>query len=215
METMIVKIDGVDFEVDKPTGQAILKLQARADELDDQIKKQSTEIATEKARADTAEEARDVAVKERTDAASPEAITVATNARVALITAATKVLGAKDASGKDWKFDDLTDHEVRRAVVEKSSPTAVEKIDALKDDAQVAYVSARFDAAIESVKAEPETTKGNHGLDRFRVQSALAGGDRADAVEKARNHAAEVNRNRGLRPLGKPLPTRASQVKAE
>ena len=215
METMIVKIDGVDFEVEKPTGQAILKLQARADELDDQIKKQSTEIATEKARADTAEEARDTAVKERTDAASPEAITAATNARVALITAATKVLGEKDAKGNAWKFDDLTDHDIRRAVVEKASPTATEKIDELEGDAQAAYVSARFDAAIESVKAEPDAPKGNHGLDRFRVQASLAGADRADAVDKARTHAAEVNRNRGLRPLGTPLPSRASQVKAE
>lgn len=215
METMIVKIDGVDFEVEKPTGQAILKLQARADELDDQIKKQSTEIATEKARADTAEEARDTAIKERTDAASPEAITAATNARVALITAATKVLGEKDAKGNAWKFDDLTDHDIRRAVVEKTSETAAEKIDALEGDAQTAYVSARFDAAIESVKAEPDAPKGNHGLDRFRVQASLAGVDRADAVDKARTHAAEVNRNRGLRPLGTPLPSRASQVKAE
>lgn len=215
METMIVKIDGVDFEVDKSTGQAILKLQARADELDDQIKKQSTEIATEKARADTAEEARDTAIKERTDAASPEAITTATNARVALITAATKVLGEKDAKGNAWKFDDLTDHDIRRAVVEKSSPTAVEKIDALEGDAQTAYVSARFDAATESVKAEPDAPKGNHGLDRFRVQASLAGADRTDAVDKARTRAAEVNRNRGLRPLGTPLPTRASQVKTE
>lgn len=215
METMIVKIDGVDFEVPKAAGQAILKLQAHADELDDQIKKQSTEMATEKARADTAEEARDTAVKERDDAASPEAITTATNARVALITAATKVLGEKDAQGKVWKFDDLTDHEIRRAVVEKSSPTAVEKIDALEGDAQTAYVSARFDAAIDAVGTEPETPKSNHGLDRFRVQASLAGADRADAVEKARNHASEVNRQRGLRPLGTPLPTRASQVKAE
>lgn len=215
METMIVKIDGVDFEVDKPTGQAILKLQARADELDDQIKKQSTEIATEKARADTAEEVRDTAIKERNDAASPEAITAATNARVNLITQATKVLGEKDAKGNAWKFDDLTDHEVRRAVVEKSSETAAEKIDALEGDAQTAYVSARFDAAIESAPAEPVIPKGNLGLDRFRVQASAAGADRADAVDKARTHAAEVNRNRGLRPLGTPLPTRASQVKAE
>lgn len=215
METMIVKIDGVDFEVDKPTGQAILKLQARADELDDQIKQQSTEIATEKARADTAEEARDTAVKERNDAASPEAITKATNARVKLVTQATKVLGDKDAQGKEWKFDDLSDHEIRRVVVEKSSETAAEKIDALEGDAQSAYVSARFDAAIESASTETETPKGNHGLDRFRVQASLAGADRADAVDKARNHAAEVNRQRGLRPLGTPLPTRASQVKVE
>lgn len=215
METMIVKIDGVDFEVDKPAGQAILKLQARADELDDQIKNQSTEIATEKARADTAEEARDKAIKERTDAASPEAITKATNARVALITAATKVLGEKDANGSAWKFDDLSDHEIRRAVVEKRSETAAEKIDAFEGDAQVAYVSARFDDAIDTVDTEPETPKGNHGLDRFRLQAAAAGGDRVDAVDKSRNHAAEVNRNRGLRPLGTPLPTRASQVKAE
>lgn len=215
METMIVKIDGVDFEVDKSAGQAILKLQARADELDDQIKQQSTEIATEKARADTAEEAKDAAVKERNDAASPDAITKATNARVALITAATKVLGDKDAAGKAWKFDGLTDHEIRRAVVEKSSETAAEKIDALEGDLQAAYVSARFDSAIDSINTEPEVPEGNLGLDRFRVQASLAGADRADTVDKARNHAAEVNRQRGLRPLGTPLPTRASQVKVE
>ena len=215
METMIVKIDGVDFEVDKPAGQAILKLQARADELDDQIKEQSTEIATEKARADTAEEARDTAVKERDDAASPEAITTATNARVELITQATKVLGDKDAKGNAWKFDDLSDNEIRRAVVEKTSETAAEKIDALEGDVQVAYISARFDAAIDSVNTEPETPKGNRGLDRFRAQGATAGAEHADAVDKARTHAAAVNRNRGLRPLGTPLPSRASQVKVE
>lgn len=214
METITIKIDGVDFEVPKAAGQAMLKQIARNDELTEQLAARSTEIAKEKARADTAEEARDAAIKERNDAVSPEAISVATNARVALVTQATKVLGDNDANDKAWKFDAMTDDAIREAVILKSSPSAAEKIDALEGDSRAAYIGARYDAAIEAVGTEPAKPAGNLGLDRFRVQSALAGGERSDAIKTARERAAAVNANRGLRPLGgDPLPTRASQVK--
>jgi hypothetical protein len=210
---MIVKIDSVDFEVPKAAGQAVLKLQARADELGDQIKKQSTEIATEKARADKAEEDRDKAIAERNDAAGADSINKAVKARVELVTQATKILGDKDAKGAAWNFDALTDDEIREAVVLKSSPKAAEKIDAFEGEARSTYIAHRFDAAIETAETAPVAPAGNAGLDRFRVQAAMAGGERSDAVETARAKAAKINANRGTMPLGTVLPSRASMVK--
>lgn len=214
METMIVKIDGVDFEVPKAAGQAILKMQARADELAETIKGKDTEIATVTARADKADEDRDAAIAARDAANDPTARNDAVKARVELVSQALTVLGDKDANDKAWNFDDDTDDDIRRLVIAKVSPAATEKIDAMEGDAQAAYIAARFDGAIESASsATPDKSKGNRGLDRVRVQGTFAGGERSDAIQTAREKSAEVNRQRGLRPLGQPLPTRASLVK--
>ena len=213
METMTITIDGVDFEVPKAAGQATLKLVARNDEHVDQLAKQSKEIAVEKARADKAEEDRDAAIKERSDAASPEAIDAAVKSRVELVTQAKSVLGEKDDKGKAWNFDGASDEEIREAVIIKVSPAAEEKIDALEGEARVAYVAARYDAAIESGDKADAAPKGNQGLRRFRIQSDIGGGDRTDAVETARQKGIEANRLRGIQPLGTPVPARASLIK--
>ncbi len=125
----------------------------------------------------------------------------------------------KDAKGNAWNFDGLTDHDIRRAVVEKSSEAAAEKIDALPEAEREAYVLHRFDAAIEMAPAKPEAPKGNRGLDRVRAQGAYradAGdGDGKSRLQQSRERADAVQRDRGLRPLGTPVPKLASQIKTD
>jgi hypothetical protein len=200
---MKIKIDGVEFEIeDGPAAQAVQKVIARVDERDEQITKLSTELATEKARADDAEEKRDEAIKARDDAASPERIDQAVKNRVTLVENARKILGDKDKDGKEIKLDGKSDAEIKRDVVVHVSPQAAEKIDAMEGDAQITYLNARFDQAIESWKPP----KGNKGLENVQRLTHDAGNaddpNRIDADE-AHARMTKEGQERGRRPLGK------------
>jgi hypothetical protein len=212
VKTMKIKIDGVDYEIeDGPAFQAVTKVIARVDEANDQITKLSTELATEKARADAAEEKRDEAIKERDDAGSPEKIAEVVKARVGLIEDARQILGDKDKDGKPIKLDGLDDAAIKRAVVIKLSPKAAEKLDALDGDALNSYLEARYDQAIESFeppKGKDKSKGGNAGLANVRRLSQDTrtdddpdDGNRTDA-ESARERMLKENRDRGRRPLG-------------
>jgi len=195
-----IKIDGVEYEAPEQTIQAVQKVMARTDEATEKLDEANKTIAKEKARADAAEEKRDEAVKAREDAADPAVVDKAVKARSKLIQDSLKILGDKDAKGEAWNFDGVTDDEIRQTVVLKVSPGAKEKIDAKEGDEQSQYLVARFDQAIESYEPPKPGTK---ALDRFRMQSAAAGGggSRSDADE-ARARMIKENHDRGRRPLG-------------
>lgn len=182
-----VRIDGLDFELDEPAAQAVTKLVARADELSEQLQAAKAAAEQEKARADAAAEALEAEKKAREDATSDDSIRAAVKARVALETTAGKVL-----ADDKLKLDEMSDEELRRAVVTKVSPAAEEKL----DGADAAYLSARYDAAIDAWQAaqaaKPSASAG--------VRAATTPAARADALS-AREKMIENNRRMGLEPI--------------
>lgn len=124
-----MKIDGVDYECSEQLGQAISKVLARVDAAEEAAKKASAEFQAEKARADSAEEK----MKEM-----PGKIAEAVKERIELERSASKFLGEE-------KLDGLSDEDIMRKVVIKSSPEAEPKV----KECDAVYLRARFDQAVE------------------------------------------------------------------
>jgi uncharacterized protein len=136
-----IRIDGVDFDVPEQTAQAferrIKKQDEKLEESRSQIEQltaESGKLAGERDALKTQCAKLDGALKAASD---PKRVREAIRARVALETKAGAILGAA------VKLDELTDREVKVAVVSKLS--AGFKADGKSED----YVSARFDAACE------------------------------------------------------------------
>lgn len=173
-----VKIDGVDFEMEEGASQAVTKLLAKLDALQEAQKEADAKLAEASARADKAEEDLAAAKRERDDAASGDSVRAAVKARVALETTAAKVI-ADDSV----KLDEMADDEIRRAVVLKVSPGAQEKLDSCDDT----YLAARFDAALEAWKAEQDRKP----TASQSVRAATTGTPRTDAAEARRKMIAD------------------------
>lgn len=159
---MKIKIDGKEYEVGtQECFEALARVQARADKGDAETKRADAAEATvaeQTKRADAAEGTRDQ-LKEKLDASGdPAALDKLIHARVALVTAAAKVLGPS------VKLDGKTDREIKELVVLKNSP----KLDLKEKSAD--YINARFDAVIE---AEPTLLE--------RARATVIGATRADA----------------------------------
>lgn len=163
----------------------------------EKIAAQAAEIATEKARADAAEGARDGekaradkaegerdsalqaktdADKARTDAADGEAKRF--DARVELQAVAAKILG------DDQKFDGMSDQEVQAACVLK-----VENFDCKEKSAE--YVQARFDSASAKFRKDGEIYEGLEPVDQDRLD------DNGEGLE-AKAYAAMIANNQKL-----------------
>lgn len=128
---MKIVIDGVEFEVSEQVAQAFGKFET-------ETKADAAKLATESKRADTAEAQRDEAKDALKKAIDPAALNARIDARVALVTAARKILGT------EVKLDDKSDDDVRKLVIAKAKP------DLKLDGKSAEYVSARFDAIVES-----------------------------------------------------------------
>lgn len=143
-----VRIDGIDFEMDASAAQAVSKLAARCDQLAEQLAAAKAEASEQKARADQAAEALDAAKQAAADAGSADRIRSAVAARVALQTTAAKIL-ADDT----LKLDDMSDTDLRKAVVLKVSPAAKDRLDNGGKPVDEVYLAARFDAACDAWQA--------------------------------------------------------------
>lgn len=181
-----VRIDGVDFEMDEPGAQAVGKLLARLDEIGADVGKLRSEVSEQKARADQAEEALAAEKQARKNDSSDEKVRAAVKARVALETTAGKIL-----ADDKLKLDEMSDDELRKAVVLKVSPNAQEKLDA----ADHAYLSARFDAAVEAWQQAQDSKPPASASVRGATQVP-----RADSAA-ARARMIETNRKMGLDPI--------------
>ena len=177
-----VRIDEVDFEMDEGAGQAVSKILARLDaanEALDAAKKMASEAT---AKADKALEDLAAEQKARTDASSGDAVRVAVKERVALETTAAKVL-ADDTV----KLDDMSDVDIRRAVVLKVSPSAEEKLDAGDE----AYLAARYDAAVDAWTAAQDRKTMATTPASQAVRVAAGKQTRVDAAEARRKMIAD------------------------
>jgi len=188
-----VRIDGIDFELEEAAAQAVAKLTSRLDSLAEKVAELETATAAEKARADKAEE--DLAAEKtaHADAVSPVATQKAVRERVALETAAAKVL-ADDTI----KLDEMGEDEIRRAVVLKVSPAAKDKV----EKADAAYLAARYDAALETWKAEQEAKPSASA----GVRAATGGTQRQDS-RSARERMIDETRKMGCEPIRPSTPT--------
>lgn len=157
MET--IRIDGVDYEVTPQVAQVI---RAKFDAKDREIVELRTNLdaantkATEaEARADAAEEKATDLEGKLTEANDSDKIREAIDARVSLERDAGKVLG------EEVKLDELSDDEIKIAVVKKASPNVDES------KLEGAYLEARYDGAIEALASgddEGDDTDHNPGL---------------------------------------------------
>lgn len=190
-ETMkTIRIDGVDYEVSEQAYQAMTKQVAKHDEADEKIKTLETNASTEKARADKAEEDLTAEKKLRQDSASPEKVQELVKSRVSLETTAKAIL--KDDT---IKLDEMDEAAIKTAVVVKVSPSAKEKLDAGDD----AYLSARFDAAVEGWK-EDEKNRPTPSHAVRGATGAPAGDMRFDSAA-ARERMLENNYKLGRDPI--------------
>lgn len=174
MATVKVNLDGVSYDAPEQLAQAIAvateKSKARVDALEAQARELKAAADKASARADQAEETAKKAKAEREDALKPTEIQKRVKERVALQSSAAEILGA------EVKLDEMTDAQIKRAVVEKLFPESKARLDAGTED----YLQARYDAAMEDWEAQPNTT-----INAVR-KVITAPGERNDAVERER-----------------------------
>jgi hypothetical protein len=194
--TTKIKIDGVDYEVSESAAQAIDKQQARMDELSAEVVTVKTELESEKARADKAQEDLAAEKKAREDAEDPERIRKAIDARLKLEREASQVLG------DEAKLDGLTDDEIKRQVVTKVAKNQ-ELVTKRLEGCDPAYLAARYDAAIEDF--DP-SQKPHAGLVRLRQVAAGSIKQDGDTAEDARQRMIEAGRKAGREPIGGSAP---------
>lgn len=206
--TMKLTIDGITLDLDENAGQVVTKAISNRDNeiatLHGDAKAQAEALAKEKARADKAAEDFEALQKKHDADTSPDKVREAINARLDLERKAISILGAKNDDGTDRKLDGMTDDEIRKAVIVKVSPKAAEKL----DDAEPAYVVARFDQAIDTFESRADSdaddkggNRRNDGLDRARAAANATGETRTDAAT-ARARMVVDNFNIGRRPIG-------------
>jgi hypothetical protein len=177
--TMKVRIDEVEYDAPDPLGQAVSKLQRKADDLEKQVTEGKAVGDKAKAKADSLAEELVTAKKAREDAESPKKIREAVKARLGLERSAAKVLGEE-------KTDEVEDLELMKKTIMKAAPGA--KL----DDASPEYIKARFDHVIE--------TLGERSVAAVQVAASVRG-DVASDAEGARKRMLERQSTQWQKPL--------------
>ena len=131
-----INLDGIEYEAEAPVLTALNDAKKRIDELETENKKLSTEKTEVEAKLDSA--------KEDLEKAKAVDVNALVKERVELVETAKKHLDA------DTDFSEMSDMDVKKAVVAKRYPKA--NLDG-KDEV---YISARFDAAIEDEPTSQE-----------------------------------------------------------
>lgn len=183
-----LRIDGVTFEVSSQVAEAVGKTMARLDELDAKLAEAQKKASEQQARADQAEENLAAEKQARADATTPDKIRDAVHARLSLERTAGPILG------DEVKVDGMTDAEIKRAVVLQlaaDKTVATKRLDAGDD----AYLAARYDAALESYKPEPEVNQGLAGVKQ------AGSSPHTDAEDSARERMLQHNRDIGRKGL--------------
>lgn len=185
-----VRIDGVSYDATSQVAEAVGKLMGRLDAAEASLAEAKKSASEQQARADAAEEALAAEKAAHADNLTPEKVSEAVQARLALERTAAPILG------DEVKVDGMSDSEIRRAVVlavAKDKEIATQRLDAGDE----AYLFARYDAALESWQppAEP-VALGN-------ARAAGRSPERVDSATDARKRMIEFNRELGRQPLRK------------
>lgn len=172
-----ITIDGVTFEVAPQVEQAVSKVMARVDALGAELATLKTSVSEQTARADAAEESLAAEKKAHADATDPAKLREAVDARLALERTAAPILGS------EAKLDAMTDAEIKAAVVvaqAKDADVAKQRL----DGCDVAYLQARFDAAVESWQPPEEPNAGLAATRKAAQQTATRVDDASTARER-------------------------------
>ncbi len=187
METITVRIDGVDIEISKAFAPLVQKAITDRDSKITEVTKRADEVQAkldaEKVRADVAQKLADE-TKVKLDAAdAPERIAGLVAERVALEANARKILGA------EAKFDGKDKAAIVAEVIKKVDPE-------FKTDGRSAdYLQSRFDQEIAN--ADKAQARNDSRKETARTALRVVQGDpevKADAIA-ARDAAAERGRN--------------------
>lgn len=201
-----IRLDGVDYEISEQGKQAVERELARRDaeegKKDAALATATANAEKEKGRADAAAADAEKARKDAAEAAKPERISALVNARAAIVSTASKVLG------KEAKLDAADEQEIQRQVLAKLNPTL--KLDGKSAD----YVRGAYELAVEKLdaggaKGSGSSGTGNAALDAAR-KAAAGGSGNTDSGEgapedsdAARKKMAASNADAWKQPLGK------------
>lgn len=187
--TMKVRIDDVEYDVSEQAAQAINKMKSRHDEEVKTLKAETEsargEASEAKGRADAASKELEKVKKERDDAASPESLDKRVRERVDLEREAAPILG------EEFKFDGVSDSDVRKAVVQK-----VMGEDERLDDQDEGYIKGAYSFAVKQA-ARADGSR----ADVRRAAGGAGAGDSSADVEKARNDADDRRNKAWQQPL--------------
>lgn len=176
----VIRIDGIEYKTTEQAAQAhrqfVERLDGEKTKLQTKVTDAEAALEKEKARADAAEEKAKKAEKERTDALKPEAVSKLVSDRVALEQTGLKVLGEKSEDGKEIKLDEMSDAEIKKAVIKKTAP------DANLDEKTDEYISARYEHAVESLPADTDN-RTDADLSRQRVRDAASNKGKEDVID--------------------------------
>lgn len=137
--------------------------------------------------------------KERADAAEvalsnvPKLVAEGVARRVKIEKGAIAVLGPKDEKGEPRRFDDLSDREIMEHVVHQISGAELK-------DKSLDYVSARFDACVESYEAGSRAISESARVLRIE-QTRMQDAARVDSSEKKRQDSIKNRQDAWKKPL--------------
>lgn len=183
MALQTIHLDGADFQAEPHVIAALDKSQKRCDALEKDLEKVRNDAAEEKktleAKVSTLTAERDT-LKERLDKADqelPGKINAAVTSRLDLVGKAMK-------AGVEVRAD-MSDPEIKKAVVLKQFPTA------RLDDKDEVYIAARFDCACEALEQAAEN--------KSRQDAAEHGNPGTPSVTTAQQRLDEAKKNYNAR----------------
>ncbi len=184
VDLIAIRIDDLDFEVPKTAHGAIQKALGARD----------SKVKDLTAKLDGLQGKHDALVKEheglktKLDAATkPEAVQAAVDARLALVSAASKVLG------DEVKLDSMTDREIKIAVVTKHDSEF--KADGASDE----YLEGRYVGALAAAPAADNSTQNRDDAARALANQQL--GKKPDGSKDERIDSADAQRAKSMNDL--------------
>lgn len=142
VENKTLHVDGVDLEFTQPNAQIVA---SAIESRDNKISELGAELDSLKGQFDAMKEDLSKAEKARMDAEDPAKLYEAVASRVALVSKASKVLGA------ECDLTQKTDREIKEEVISKVSPDT--KFDSVSDD----YINGRFDHVVETYQNKQDS----------------------------------------------------------
>jgi hypothetical protein len=139
-----VNIDGIEYDAAPEVANALTKANDRADAAESLVKATQANLdaeAKEKAKIEAERDELKEKLESRDDAAT---VHKQVQARLELERVAGKVLN------KDAKISEMTDMEIKHAVIKAKSTNADLNLDEKSND----YIDARFDSAVEAINSE-------------------------------------------------------------
>ena len=195
-----MKLDGVDYEMNDQTEQAVARALEKRDKqiitITAKADSATGDLSKEKARADKLDEEKTELQVKFDEATDPTTVQAKVDSRVELITKAKPMIAEEDHA----KLDTMTDAEIRLAVVETRVP---EGFDVKKLDDE-AYVAQRFEFDVEKFDSKEQQTP-SPGKRALAIVRAATPTPHTDSGNRSHMDARTemIQRQSTLAPLGR------------